>query len=47
VCGDAHGYRHLSINELRKIREGIDKLIQDKEQRRVDPDKREHKMLYK
>jgi hypothetical protein len=42
VCDDAFGYKHLSINELKSIRGGIDKLIADKTAREVPPDKREH-----
>lgn len=42
VCDNARGYRHLSINELKRLQSGITALIIDKESRKLDPDKREH-----
>lgn len=42
VCPDAAGYRHLSLNELKAIRSGLDALIIDKTKRGVKPDQREH-----
>lgn len=42
VCASGRGYRHLSVNELRAIQQGVTALINDKVRRGVDPDKREH-----
>lgn len=41
VCKGGTGCRHLSINELRGIKGGIEKLIADKTERKLNPDARE------
>lgn len=42
VCKDAYGYRHLSINELTDIKEGIEILIAHKKKCGYGPDQRVH-----
>lgn len=42
VCADGHGYQHLSINELTNIKRGIEKLLEAKIARGVNPTQREH-----
>jgi len=43
VCPDGYGYKHLSLNELNDLKHAIQNLINDKIERMVPPDKREHK----
>lgn len=41
TCRTGHGYRHLSLNELKGIREGLDKLIVEREKLGGDPNRRQ------
>jgi hypothetical protein len=40
VCRDAHGYRHLSTNEITRIRDGLNDIIEKRTALGVDPTKR-------